>query len=181
MMFNQNKMYPELLDIISYSPNARMEVLRKIYERDIQENDKFKFRGVQIFPVKSDGKDEMDRSFRHLTTREFEKYDEEGKYIGKGREFDMDRSRRLHWVLFHVLESKPDVIDIFTIVKRDQKKRRDVKRIYIFDEYQKYVIIMERQGSNRLFLLTAYYLNEEYGFNEMKNLQNSKNRQESIL
>ncbi len=44
-MFNLSKKYPELLDLAHYpNENQRMDVLKAIYERDIEDNPSFKFR-----------------------------------------------------------------------------------------------------------------------------------------
>ena len=40
-MFNLSKKYPELLDLAHYpNENQRMDVLKAIYERDIEDNER---------------------------------------------------------------------------------------------------------------------------------------------
>ena len=51
---------------------------------------------------------------------------------------------------------------MFTVEKKDSKKRK-VKKTYIYDKVEKYVIVLEQQRTNAFYLLTAYYLNREYG------------------
>lgn len=72
-MFNLLKKYPELLDLAHY-PNEtqRNEVLKAIYERDIEDNPSFKFREKCIYPIKDDGSVEMTRELMHLTCKEVE-------------------------------------------------------------------------------------------------------------
>ena len=70
MPLNKLKKYPELLDILHLSPKTRDEVLRAIFNRDIEDNPDFSFRGKRIYPIKSDGKVDMDRQFMHLTREE---------------------------------------------------------------------------------------------------------------
>lgn len=125
-MFNLLKKYPELLDLAHY-PNEtqRNEVLKAIYERDIEDNPSFKFREKRIYPIKDDGSVEMARELMHLTCKEVE---EDGV---KHRVFDIHRSRRLHWIKPHMEETTGEAdIEVFSIVERDQKNRKDIKRTY---------------------------------------------------
>ena len=52
MPLNKLKKYPELLDILHLSPKTRDEVLRAIFNRDIEDNPDFSFRGKRIYPIK---------------------------------------------------------------------------------------------------------------------------------
>lgn len=54
-----------------------------------------------------------------------------------------------------------------TIEERDGKKRK-VKKTYIYDKVEKYVIVLEQQRSNGFYLLTAYHLNKEYGLKALE-------------
>ena len=67
----------------------------------------------------------------------------------------------------HVRELTPDNLDVFTIEERDGKKRK-VKKTYIYDKVEKYVIVLEQQRSNGFYLLTAYHLNKEYGLKALE-------------
>ena len=87
--------------------------------------------------------------------------EEDGNTYPK-RIFEMDRSQRLHWINHLVSEKTPQNVDVFTIEERDKKKRK-VKKTYIYDKKEEYVIVLEQQRSNAFYLLTAYHLNEEYG------------------
>lgn len=174
MPLNLTKKYPELLDLIGSMRNM-LDSLRGIYLRDIEENEDFRFRGIPIHPLKSEGQLDMDRTFRHLTTREYDQYDENGNLLNeKRREFDMARSRRLHWINHHVHEKTPESIEIFTITERDQKKRQDVTHTYIYDSVQKYVIVFDRRPNKHFYLLTAYYLDEPYAEKALKKKMKKK-------
>lgn len=175
MPLNLLKKYPELL-VLSGSLASMKESLHKIYLRDIEENEDFKFRGIQIHPLKSEeGQLEMNRTFTHITTRESIQYDEDGKMLPlKKREFDMARAIRLHWINYHVHELSPQNIEVFTIVERDQKNRVDVKHTYIYDKVEKYVIVFDRRSDKDFYLLTAYYLNEPYAEKMMKKKMKKK-------
>ena len=68
------------------------------------------------------------------------------------------------WIRYHLQKQKKDNIEIFSVKTRDQKKRQDIIRTYIYDKEQKYVIVLEPQRNQRdYYLLTAYHLNKDYG------------------
>ncbi|MGP1625265.1 hypothetical protein [Prevotella koreensis] len=155
------KKYPELLDLIGQSEKERFHDLRVIFNRDIGDNSNFSFRGWRIFPIKAQGKSDMERLFKHLTCEEIQVLSEDGKTYPK-RVFGIERSRRLHWINYHICEKSPQNLDIFTVEEKDSKKRK-VKKTYIYDKVQEYVIVLEQQRTNAFYLLTAYYLNKDYG------------------
>ena len=129
MPHNLIRVYNELLDLVAYTEIQRTESLKRIFNRDIAENPNFAFRTKRINPTTADGEDTMERFFRHLTTMITD------KSINK-REFDMQRSRRLHWIKFHIEESKKDNMKVFSIQELLEPLRNK-------DEY---------------YMLTAYYM-----------------------
>lgn len=166
MPFNLLKKYPDLLEIGHYPENKRIEILYKIFARDIEDNPDFKFRGKIIHPIKGE-EPEMQVTFRHLTTEEVEESGENGKKYTK-RIFELERSKRIHWIKYHIGENKKKNVEIFSIEERDKEKRKDVIRTYIYDVEQKYVIVLEPQRSNiDYYILTAYYLNKSFGVKMM--------------
>jgi len=168
MPFNLIKNYPDLLEISQYNLNERDEMLRKIFDRDIQENQDFNFREKTIYPLKTDGDIDMDTLFNHLITKQTEIEDETGRRYKK-RVFENDRSIRLHWVKFHIDEQKEDKIEIFSVEERDQVSRTNVLHTYIWNVESRYVIVLEVQRHQRgYFLLSAHYLNEKWGPKKMK-------------
>ncbi|MTK53747.1 hypothetical protein [Paludibacter sp.] len=170
MDFNILKIYPQLLDLACLTVSQRNESLKAVFKRDIEDNPKFQFRSKWIRPIKKDGQVSMEILLNHLITKEDK--DEKGKKIGS-RSFDMARSQRLHWVKFHIEESRSDVIDVFSFI--DRVKGRSVTRTYIYDIEQEYVIILEPQRSGTdYYLLTAYYLNEPGGKKQIENKQKKK-------
>lgn len=168
MPTNLLKEYPELLEILHLPADKRKESLLKIFKRDIEDNEDFKFRGVQIYPIKTDGEIDMAREFMHLTTEEVEDIDENGQKQAKKRVFDMHRSQRLHWINQHIHERIPENIEIFSVIERDTNKRQDITKTYIYDTKEKYVIVLECHRKGGYFLLTAYYLNRPYAEKGMK-------------
>lgn len=155
------KKYPDLLDLIGLSEEERKKDLLSIFKRDIEDNPDFSFRDRRIYPIKAQGEADMGRLFKHLTCEEVQVEDENGEKYPK-RIFEMERSKRLHWIKHHINEIVPENLDVFTVEDRDAKKRK-VRKTYIYDRVEEYVIVLEQQRSDAFYLLTAYYLNKEYG------------------
>lgn len=147
MPFNLTKKYNDLLDIVGMSEYQRIESLRRIFNRDIQDNPQFTFNGKPIYPTPNEnGFIAMENLFNHLTRKEVEKETHH-------REFDMSRSQRLHWIHYHIKRSKPDNMLYFSVAEP-----RHV-RTYIYDIDEKYVIVLEPQRNGlSYYLLTAYPL-----------------------
>ena len=55
MPFNLLKKYPELLEILHLEEKERKASLYRVYRRDIEDNETFKFREKRVYPIKSDG------------------------------------------------------------------------------------------------------------------------------
>lgn len=164
MPLNLTKRYPHLLELVGMNEKERTRSLHLIFDRDITDNDRFSFRSKRIYPIKTDGHIDMDREFLHLTTNE--ELDEDGV---PHRIYDRFRSERLHWIRAHIEEKTGDNIIIFSIEERNQKKRVDETRVYIYNKDQKYVVVLEPQRKGQAyFLLTAYYLNKEHGEKQIK-------------
>lgn len=169
MPTNLLKEYSELLEIMHLSEVERTSSLRSIFRRDIEDNPNLNFRAKIIRPIKGE-EPAMDLLFKHLTTEEIQEKGQNGKEYPK-RIFEKDRSQRLHWVKYHLQEIKKDRVEIFSVEERDQNKRQDILRTYIYDCDQKYVIVLDPQRSKRdYYLVTAYYLNKDYGEKKIKKL-----------
>jgi hypothetical protein len=165
MPFNLLKKYPELLDILHLTPHERTISLKGVFRRDIKDNNSFKFRHKVIRPIKGE-EPEMQLMFRHLTTEEVEEVDDSGRKIKK-RLFEIDRSRRLHWIRHHIEENKNTNMEFFSVEERIDGRIKI--RTYIYDIDEKYVIILEPQRSSMdYYLITAYYLNKAWAVKQMK-------------
>ena len=169
MPLNLLKKYPELLELLALSQHARDKSLKAVFKRDIEDNLNFKFRTKQIRPLKEEGIPNMTTLFNHLTRTQNE--DENG-YKVHGRSFEIERSKRLHWVKYHFEEKKLDNMEVFSY--EDKVGKRHVIRTYIYDKDKKYVIILEPQRSNLdYYLLTGYYIDKKYGKKQIeKKLKN---------
>jgi hypothetical protein len=88
----------------------------------------------------------METLFRHLTTVKID-------YKTGQREYEKERSKRLHWVKHHIDGKKPNNMLFFTV------KESEGLRTYLYDEEEKYVIVFEpRVNKNVYFLLSAHYI-----------------------
>ena len=146
MPFNQTKIYNELLDLIALNDRQRISSLKLIFERDFV-NKNLIFRNKNVYPTsQNNGEIPMETLFRHLTTVMTDKNTHK-------REFELDRSRRLHWVRFHLDNKKKDNMLLFSV------REPEGIRTYFYDKDEKYVLVLEpiRDGS-AYYLLTAYYL-----------------------
>ena len=167
MPTNLIKVYADLLELAFLNEQKRTESLRGVFNKDIKENPSFKFRGKKIYPLKGE-EPNIEILFTHLTCEEIWVEEENGlKY--KKRVFDMDRSVRLHWIRHHVEECKCKDVKVFSVTERDTKKRIDVTKTYIYNREQEYIIVLEPQrDGNSYYLLTAYYLNKEWGRRDIR-------------
>lgn len=147
MPFNLTKRYNDLLDLLGMSEYERTTSLRRIFNRDIQDNPEFSFNGKPIYPTpKENGIVAMENLFNHLTRKETDKEEHH-------REFDLKRSQRLHWIKYHVDQNKADRMLYFSV--REPRGNRT----YIYDMDECYVVILEPLRNNTAYyLLTAYHL-----------------------
>jgi hypothetical protein len=144
MPTNLLKIYNELLELFHTNQKDNLASLRRVFDRDIANNPNFQFRGLQIHPTTAEGEDKMDRLFRHLTTVITDP-------ATRKREFESERSVRLHWIKYHVNEQKPGNIIVFSVENEN--------RSYILDKQERYVIILEPlRNKAGFYLLTAYKL-----------------------
>lgn len=165
MVLNLLKKYPDLLDIDSLPYTLRIDSLRGVFDHNITNNSNFKFEGKQIRPIKKEGESSMDTLFNHLIKKD--KKNDSGKKTGS-RVYEVDRSKRLHWIKHHIEKKSIDNILVFSYEDRI-KGRGDVIRTYIYDKVNDYVIILEPQRSKMdYYLLTAYYFNEPGGKKQIK-------------
>ncbi len=146
MALNLLKKYNQLLDILGMNENQRKYSLLGVFNRDIRNNSDFYFRRKPIHPTPvTDGEIAIETLFIHLTTQI---NNDSGK-----REYDYDRSVRLHWIRYHIEEKNQNDTICFSV------KEPQGIRTYIYDKNEKYVIVLEplRKGT-AYYLLTAYFL-----------------------
>ncbi len=145
MPFNLLKTYNQLLELAYLSVSKRTKLLLDIFKRDIEDNSDFNFRNKKVNPVKGEPIP-MQTLFTHLTTVITDD-------ATRKREFELNRSLRLHWVKHHIDEKKKDNILVFSA---DDGVGI---RTYILDEAEKYVIVLAPyRNQKEYYLLTAYYL-----------------------
>ena len=148
MPLNLLKKYNELLDLEYLPDDKRTISLRNIFIRDIENNPNFSFRGKFIFPTpRENGDVAMQNLFNHLTRKkELENKDNH-------RIFDISRSKRLHWIKYHIEECKKEEMLVFSVDEPEGI------RTYIYDIAEMYVIVLEpNKSKTNYYLLTAYHL-----------------------
>lgn len=162
MPFNQLKRYSDFLEITHFFPHERTISLRAIFDRDITDNTNFSYKTKIIRPIKKEGVLDMDTLFKHLTYMTVDDIDEKGKKYKSRSEFDINRSKRLHWIWYHIQEKKIENLMVFS--HKDRKDGKWVTRTYIYDFVQEYVVILEPQRSGLdYYLLSAYHLTNAKG------------------
>jgi hypothetical protein len=166
MAVNLLKRYNDFLELIHLNEAQRTLSLRRVFDRDIASNTAFLFRKKVIRPLKKEGEIDMDRLFGHLTKKTEEIADEGGRKQKSRTVFDFERSKRLHWIWHHIQEKESE-LSIFSCLER--KEGKDVIHTYIFDSNEDYVIVLQPQRSALdYYLLTAYYLNEDWAKKNMR-------------
>lgn len=58
-------------------------------------------------------------------------------------------------------------------------KKRKVRKTYIYDKVEEYVVVLEQQRTDAFYLLTAYHLNKDYGKKAL--MKKMKKRLSSVL
>ncbi|SHO63030.1 hypothetical protein [Algoriphagus zhangzhouensis] len=146
MPLNLLKEYNNLLDLIGMDTPSKYRSLRGVFDRDFIHSSQPTFIGKPVFPTPKEGLDIVDILFAHLTTVIVDKKE-------RRREFDLQRSLRLHWVRFHLDQRKTEDILVFSV------KEPEGIRTYIYDRPEKYVVILEPlKKTTGYYLLTAYYV-----------------------
>jgi hypothetical protein len=146
MPINLIKTYNDLLDFGSYNEFQRKQSLQAIFDRDFTHNQNLSFKKKRIQPTPKNGEIPMATLFTHLTTVVIDK-------ATRQRTFELDRSRRLHWVKFHIEENKIEDVLHFSV------QEPEGIRTYIYDKVEKYVVILEPlRNIDEYYLLTAYHL-----------------------
>lgn len=147
MPFNLLKVYNQQLDLLHLNKTQRTNSLLGIFDRDICNNPSFLFRQKPIYPTPTeDGEVAMETLFNHLTRKITNK-------SLRQREFDIERSCRLHWVRHHIENKKKENMLCFSV------KEPNGIRTYLYDIVEKYVIVLEPLRDNTAyFLITAFPL-----------------------
>ena len=146
MPYNLLKKYNALLELDGMNPKDREKSLKGVFNKDVVNNPSFKFLGKQLNPTPNDGEIPMNTLFTHLTTQIIDEKT-------RKREFEIHRSRRLHWIKHHIDERKKDNMLVFSV------KEPEGFRTYIFDKDENYVIVLEPlREKHEYYLLTAFHI-----------------------
>lgn len=179
MPFNQIKRYDSYLELNHYNSNDKTNCLRQIFERDIANNDSFLFRNKVIRPLKKEDVIDVESLLKHLTHRTEKDTDKKGRVIHKRDVFDVERSKRLHWVRPHI-EEKINALDVVVFSSKIRIRGKWVIRTFILNKTKSYVLILEPQRSGLdYYFISAYYLEEKY--NGIKSITKIENRKLDIV
>lgn len=153
-MFNLLKRYSDLLNFDGMNEDDRKASLKRIFVRDIEENENLHFRNKRVRPVKGE-EPLMQITFTHLITASENVQEPDGKTYTK-RVYDQERSKRLHWILPHLEEGIED-IEVFSL--EEVANGRNSIRTYVLNKPKRYVIILEPYRKRTdYYLITAYLL-----------------------
>jgi hypothetical protein len=144
MPFNLLKVYNAHLELAAMNEIQKHRSLRAVFDKDFL-NEQVTFRNRNVTPTPADGVINMDLLYRHLTTVVVDPGT-------KRREFEHERSCRLHWVRHHIDCRKGDNMLIFSMDEPEGI------RTYIYDKDERYVIVLEPKKNNAYYLITAYHL-----------------------
>ena len=145
MPTNLIKTYPNLLELLYSSHFENVNSIKNVFYRDFNIDTPIIFNSKTIQPTPSDGEDKIERLFNHLTRVVVD-------YKTNKREFESERSVRIHWIKNHLTKIKNlNHVLSFKVV--------DENRVYLLDKTEKYIIILEplRDGKS-YYLLSAYRL-----------------------
>lgn len=143
MPTNLLKTYNQLLELLYHSTNRNLLSLRAVFNRDFVNGQNVIFNNYPVRPTPTDGIDAMDRLFDHLTTVITNE-------VTRKRTFETERSIRLHWIKHH-LENRSNHLLVFKLIEEN--------RIYILDDVERYVVILEPlRNVEEYYILTAYRL-----------------------
>ena len=146
MPTNLTKVYNQMLELDQLSQQERTRSLRRIFDRDFVSHGQNRFKGKPIDPISKDGVEKMEGLFNHLTSEVVDKRI-------RSREYEPHRSKRLHWIRYHITERNPAKIQVFSCLDKEGV------RTYIYDDIELYVIVLEPlRDYKSYYLLSAYHL-----------------------
>ncbi|MFD3001420.1 hypothetical protein ACFS7Z_13695 [Pontibacter toksunensis] len=155
MATNLLKVYNALLEIDHLNNRARTESLARVFSRDFASEPGLFFRSRKVEPTPGE-EDKLQRLLRHFTTVVVD-------HATKRREYEAERSKRLHWVKVHIEEtSRADVL-VFSALDKDGV------RTYVVNRDERYVVVLEPlRKKEAYYVLTAYCL-EPNSYRKMMN------------
>jgi len=112
---------------------------------------------IYIDPISFEQEDGYEKTFWHLTTRDHSYPKKVGKrFINvKERLVDYARAERLDWVKKIIENAHDERIRVFYHVESGGKKEL---RLYLWLHEQDFVVILQKLGKGRSFLVTSFYI-----------------------
>ncbi|PVY40372.1 hypothetical protein [Pontibacter virosus] len=145
MATNLLKVYNALLEIDHLDDRAKTESLTRVFKRDFASEPGLFFRKRSVEPTPGE-EDKLQRLLRHFTTVVAD-------HKTMKREYEAERSKRLHWIKVHIEETtKADAV-VFS------SQDKDGVRTYLLNKDEKYVVVLEPLRKNSAYyILSAYRL-----------------------
>jgi hypothetical protein len=136
--------YNRVLELLYDTMSKNVASLRGVFNRDFGQAPAPLFLKAPVHPTPAEGQDALGRLFHHLTTVVTDERT-------KKREFESERAIRIHWIRYHLELQCPTKPLVFKV--------EDESRIYILDQTERYVIVLEPlKRVQAYYLLTAYRL-----------------------
>ena len=110
-------------------------------------------------------KNNKPKIFWHVITREKEVRTRRGRtwQIKKIRKFDKNRAKRIRWIKHLILNFDKVNRNILAFFYRETSgQNRGKLRLYIWAKDHDYIVILEKLNRNSSFLVTAFYIDDNY-------------------
>lgn len=137
--------------------------LYAIFEHDFITNTAFLNKAVAVDINRSAQLHGKPKVFWHVITREKQIQVRRGRITQtkKIRKFDENRAKRIRWIKHLILNFDDTRNNIFSFFYTETSgENRGKLRFYIWARDHDYVVILEKLGKNRSFLVTAFFVNE---------------------
>ncbi|RXJ55430.1 hypothetical protein [Candidatus Marinarcus aquaticus] len=142
-----------------------LEILYKYFEDDFIINTTVLNNQYNIDIDMNSMKRSKPKIFWHVITREKEVWVRRGriKQKKKIRKFDKNRAKRIRWIKYLIQNFNKIEENIFAFFYRETEgQNRGKLRLYIWAKSHDYVVIIEKLNINSSFLVTAFYIDDNY-------------------
>ncbi|QKF83360.1 hypothetical protein [Halarcobacter ebronensis] len=149
----------------SKTVRENLEILYKYFENDFITNTTVLNNQYNIDIDMNSMKKSKPKIFWHVITREKEVRVPRGRtwQTKKIRKFDKNRAKRIRWIKYLIQNFNKIEKNIFAFFYRETEgQNRGKLRLYIWAKSHDYVVIIEKLNRNSSFLVTAFYIDDNY-------------------
>lgn len=131
------------------------------FERDFKTQKTHLAKTIYLDPGAQGIQNGRERVFWHITTREEKKKVKEGNRIveKKSRPLDRNRASRIQWIRPMLQNHVHGDIKLF--YRKESAGKRPI-RLYLWAHQRDFVVIVQKLGASRAFLVTTFYITETY-------------------